>query len=400
MSAPALEAVVRLTGEGLVVVDPQGRVVAASDAAAAALGYANAAELKDVPCDELATIFAPEGEVGERVLSFRDRERGWDRWVLIKSRPPLDQYPRGARLYLVQDVTGCRRREQAVRFLDEATTRLARSLSPGRALEHAAVVAVPYLADECVVAQRMRDGTFSAVAWHLPGGQAAKRAQLVVSSVAPLLAHVESEGRALLLGPMHTEPEAADNGSTLVVPVREGQSVTALMILAMASVTGRRHHPADRGVAEQLGVRVGCALTDARLRGSEQRRLRAADERESFLAQLGAELRTQLPALLSACDRLENTLPEGERRVLRIVREHARRLNSTMNRLLPAGPPPPEPESPPVPPVRSGLRAQSWRGDRDLGLPSPKRALAAPSAVRRIAGFQFTTVASGSQGAP
>ena len=336
------------TGNAFMLVGPDGRVLGASDTAAAALGFETGAALTDLEPRALAARFTPETAEGhderlpaarwladgrdERVLRFRDPLDGWDRWALLKMMPgPLGDTPKG-RLCVVQDITPFRRREQAARLLDEATLRLTRALTPERVFEHAAVTAVPVLADETVVVDLGPDGLLLPAAWYLPGPSSATRAQALVRGLAPLLADVVRGGRVLLLKPVRGERE--ERRSMLLAPVRHARETLALVILAMAADTGRAHHPSDRRLAEQLGERIGRALADARLQASERRRLQAAEEREAMLADLGSELRTQLPALLSACDRLEDRLPESERRVLRTIREQSRRLNATVDRLF------------------------------------------------------------------
>ena len=327
-----------------------GRVVDATDAAAYALGFEDKQALKQIAPERLASHFTPESPGGrdqraagsgwldtrqaERILRFRDPEGGWDRWALLSALPPPPGQTLAGRLYLVQDISGFRRREQAARLLDEATQRLTRSLAPERVFDHAALAAVPVLADESVVLDRGPGGSFVPAAWYLLGGATEERAQLLVAAVAPLLADVEAAGRPLLLRPVVSDGDTSERRSILVVPVRQGPDTIALLILAMAPDTGRSHHPADHRLAEQLGERVARALADARLQQSERRRLVAAEDRAASLSSLGFELRAQLPRLLSACERLEATLPESERRVLASIRDQSRRLQATMDRLF------------------------------------------------------------------
>jgi hypothetical protein len=344
----------RRTTNPVLLVSPDGRVLGASDAAAAALGCSSGAALVAIPARELASRFTPEsadgrdtvaagrwmpGDRQETILRFRDPAGGWDRWALIRALPPTLGEPRAGRLHVVQDITGFRRREQAARLLDEATLRLTRALTAARVMEHAAVAAVPVLGDESVVVERGADGNFVPRAWCLPGAPDGAQAQALVEAMAPLLQHAEGAGRTLLLRTALPGDADGDRRSVVVAPARDGGETLALLILAMASDTGRRHHPSDRLLAEQLGQRVGRALSDARLQQAERQRLLAAAEREAVLAHLGSELQTQLPTLLRACDRLERTLPESERRVLRTIREQSNRLNATMDRMFRDGAP-------------------------------------------------------------
>jgi hypothetical protein len=351
VSGSSSEILLRRSASAFLLVGTDGRIVNATDAAANALGFEDKRALTQITPEELATRFTPESADGrnervaggwldprqaERMVRFRDPEGGWDRWAQLSALPSPPGHTLSGQLYLVQDVSGFRRREQAARLLDEATVRLTRSLAPERVFEHAAVAAVPVLADECVVLDRGAGGSFIPVAWYLLGSSSEERAQSLVAAIAPLITDVEIAGRPLLLRPVVSDGERDERRSILVVPVRHGPETVALLVLAMAPDTGRCHHPGDHRLAEQLGERVARALADARLQQSERRRLLSAEERAAFLSSLGFELRAQLPRLLSACERLESTLPESERRVLGSIREQSRRLHATMDRLFAA----------------------------------------------------------------
>ena len=352
VSSSSSEILLRRSASAFVLVGFDGCVVDATDAAAYSLGFEDKQALKQAAPDRLASHFTPESPGGreqrsagsgwldlrqaERLLRFRDPEGGWDRWALLSALPPPPGHNLAGRLYLVQDISGFRRREQAARLLDEATQRLTRSLAPERVFDHAALAAVPVLADESVVLDRGPGGSFVPVAWYLLGSSSEDRAQLLVAAVAPLLADVETAGRPLLLRPVVADGDASERRSILVVPIRHGAETAAMLILAMAPDTGRSHHPGDHRLAEQLGERVARALADARLQQSERRRLTSAEEHAAVLSGLGFELRAQLPRLLSACERLESSLPESERRVLAGIREQSRRMQATMDRVFAA----------------------------------------------------------------
>jgi PAS domain-containing protein len=352
VSSSTSEILSRRSASAFLLVAGDGRIVDATDAAACALGFEDKRALTQVAAEQLATRFMPESADGrdahpagggwldqrpvERILRFRDPEGGWDRWVLLSALPAPRGQALSGRLYLVQDISEFRRREQAARLLEEATVRLGRSLAPERVFEHAAIAAVPFLADECVVLDREPGGHFIPAAWYLLGTSNEQQAQLLVDAVAPLLADLETAGRPLLLRPVASDGQGSERRSILVVPVRQGSETLALLILAMACDTGRCHHPGDHRLAEQLAERVARALADVRLQQSERRRLLAAEERAAFFSSMGFELQAQLPRLLSACDRLESSLSEDERRALVTIREQSRRLHATMDRLFAA----------------------------------------------------------------
>jgi PAS domain S-box-containing protein len=172
-------------GDGVTVQDPSGRLVYANATAAQALGFASAAEFLAAPVGEVLGQFALFDEDGQPfpaenlpgrralqgkpesavTLRFHVRETGEERWAVIRSSPVTDAA--GNVLYAVnvwQDVTGQRRAEAAQRFLAEAGEALASSLDVEATLANIARLAVPRLADWCVVHLVQPDGSVSQLA--------------------------------------------------------------------------------------------------------------------------------------------------------------------------------------------------------------------------------------------
>jgi PAS domain S-box-containing protein len=172
-------------GDGVTVQDPSGRLVYANAPAARALGFANAAELLAAPVAEIVGRFALFDEDGQPfpveslpgrralqgesesavTLSVRNQETGEERWSIVRSSPVTDTA--GNVLYAVnvwQDATGQKRAEAAQRFLAEAGEALASSLDVEATLANIARLAVPRLADWCVVHLVQEDGSISQLA--------------------------------------------------------------------------------------------------------------------------------------------------------------------------------------------------------------------------------------------
>jgi PAS domain S-box-containing protein len=172
-------------GDGVTVQDPSGRLIYANAAAAQALGFASAAELLAAPVteilgrftlyDEDGQPFAVENLPGRRALQgepesaitlrFRVQETGEERWSIVRSSPVTDAA--GNVLYAVnvwQDATPQKRAEAAQRFLAEAGEALATSLDVEATLAIIARLAVPRLADWCVVHLVQEDGSVSQLA--------------------------------------------------------------------------------------------------------------------------------------------------------------------------------------------------------------------------------------------
>jgi PAS domain S-box-containing protein len=171
-------------GDGVTVQDPSGRLVYANAAAARALGFASAAELLAAPVTEILgqfTLLDEEGRPfpvenlpGRRALQgesesavtlrFRIQETGEERWSIVRSSPVTVA---GNVVYAVnvwQDVTAQKRAEAAQRFLAEAGEALATSLDVEATLANIARLAVPRLADWCVVHLVREDGSVSQLA--------------------------------------------------------------------------------------------------------------------------------------------------------------------------------------------------------------------------------------------
>jgi PAS domain S-box-containing protein len=109
---------------------------------------------------------ALQGESESAVtLSVRNQETGEERWSIVRSSPVTDTA--GNVLYAVnvwQDATGQKRAEAAQRFLAEAGEALASSLDVEATLANIARLAVPRLADWCVVHLVQEDESISQLA--------------------------------------------------------------------------------------------------------------------------------------------------------------------------------------------------------------------------------------------
>jgi hypothetical protein len=336
---PRLQALLDLTSDGILLRDRQGRVVFASAGAAQALGTGSVQALQNLGPDELAqlyTVESPDGRAqplpafpGTRlfrgghepdlVLRFSERDArggpgGADRWVVVRTRPFAEENGRLITvLSLLRDITAERRREGQLRFLDEAQGRLARALSSTRVLEHAAVMAVPRLGDECVLALPDGQGSFAPAAWYMPGAAGEPRASTLVRGLAPLYPQVVTGGRALLVGASPGGAGAAPAGSVVLAPVKQANEVLALMVLPMLPETGRCHRPGDLALVEQLADRVGLALRNVGLLEAAENRLQEAQAAEARVRALALEwenwttsfvgdMSTELPVLQSAAE--------------------------------------------------------------------------------------------------
>ena len=206
--------------------------------------------------------------------------------------------------------------ETRLRFLAQATDLLAGSLDYEETLERVAELAVPALADWCVVDEVRDDGELARVAvvaadarkqellellqerypptWDSPQPAAhavRTRGAVLFAELTPevIAANAVDEGHAALLREL--EPRAA-----IAVPLVAHDEVIGAMSFAAAE-SGRRYGEEDVRLAEQLARRVALALDRARLYRSEQRarlEAEAAGERLRFLAETTAILGSSL----------------------------------------------------------------------------------------------------------
>ncbi|HEY8369247.1 MAG TPA: PAS domain-containing protein, partial [Thermodesulfobacteriota bacterium] len=211
------------------------------------------------------------------------------------------------------DITERTRTEAALRLLDRTSAALGSSLDYETTLALIARLAVPDLADWCVIDLAEPDGRFRAVAMtHREAEKATRLKELADHPPAPEgaypAAHVIRTGRPELLpvvpdGWIGTVSgcvehrrilEAVGVRSFLCVPlVARGRALGALSLVI--SESERRYTEADLPVAEELGRRAALAVDNARLYREAQEAVRA---RDAFLARASHELRTPLTSAL------------------------------------------------------------------------------------------------------
>jgi PAS domain S-box-containing protein len=230
--------------------------------------------------------------------------------------------------------------QQRFAFLAEVGSLLAASLDEATTLDRVARLAVPQLADACLI--------------DLVG--AAGRIERVA------VAHVDPEQEPLLrqlqpgAGPERSLPEPAarvlESGHPLIIPdvsekllgaapedaervqliralgirsylgaplVARGHTLGAISFLTAGS--GRRYGAADLALAEELAARAAIAIDNARLYAEVQKAGQAKDE---FLAMLAHELRNPLAAIANASyvlDRIPPDDPQAERLRATIARQ-------------------------------------------------------------------------------
>ena len=236
---------------------------------------------------------------------------------------------------------------KAAEFLAEASHVLGTSFDYETTLAQLARLAVPELADYCVVDLLEADDVFLQVGVaHVDATKETLLREVVPPGGARHhpLAPIFRGGRSLLV-PRVTEDlvdqmfgtdelrslaEQLDPRSAMVVPLQlSGRLIGGLSLVC--SESDRCYGPADLELAEELAGRAALAVDNARLFLQARQATRARDE---MLAVVAHDLRNPLNTISMAADMLVETAPAPQRRQADIVRRSAERMNRLIQDLL------------------------------------------------------------------
>ena len=252
---------------------------------------------------------------------------------------------------VLRDATERKQLERNQRLLAEAGVVLSSSLDYEATLRSVVQLAVPVLADYCIVdvvegarddIKRIRrvvsthddprnDTALRAIAAHAPTWDTPSRVVDVLRSGKPFVAAEASGdsdvGAALPLA------RALDVRAVTIVPLVARERVIGAMSLLSSEAT-RRHDESEVATAQELAVRAALALENASLYHLAQRANRARDE---VLGVVSHDLRNPL-SVISMCTRvlIENP-PQGEkerREVLATIDESAQWMQHMIRDLL------------------------------------------------------------------
>lgn len=236
--------------------------------------------------DDVPSVRLLRGEPVAPLLMHTIRSRtGASRWQLLKSAPLTDADGRVvAAVTVIEDLTAVKSAEVRMRILSEAGRIFASSLDLGQTLENVAQVAVPELADWCVVdligADLQREETATAHRDVARRHVVQQMRELEPDQIDPdsTIGRVFLTGEPVLFfavpdehlfrvdaGAEHLEIlRALGTRSALAVPMRVGAKTVGVMTCC-TSESQRRLTEADLDLAAELANRAAMAVDNSRL---------------------------------------------------------------------------------------------------------------------------------------
>jgi PAS domain S-box-containing protein len=300
-----LEAILRGVADGITAQAPDGSIVFANEAAVRAFGYASARELMAAPLDEVMSRFEVLDEEGrpfplerlpgrralageeeaEEVLRFRVLGTGEERWSLVKASPIRNSDGQVAMaINVLEDVTEHKRAEREQQFLSESSRILGASLDPDETLQRVATLAVPEIADWCVLDARDENGQIHRVALAHSDPANVKKAEELQQEYPPDPRSPRGVPEVIRTGQPELYPEIPDEmltqaavddrhlqllrefgfRSAMILPmIARGRTLGALTFVSGRS--GRRFDEQDLALGMEVARRCAVALDNARL---------------------------------------------------------------------------------------------------------------------------------------
>jgi PAS domain S-box-containing protein len=320
--------------EAIVVCDPKGRIIRASDTTHQLLGenpllrtFPEMFPMRLVKPNGHSTTMellgaALRGEVISGVEVVLDRMSGEATNLLMSAGPLTDA---GAEVLgcvvSLTDITAQKRAEAAIAFLAEVTAELGASLEYATTLQKLTGLVVPVLADWCAIYTHETDGALPELAavTHVKASKAVliheEARHFARRDASSGYAHVLATGQATMV-PRVTEADlralAQDDAhyrlllairprSVIIVPLVVQRRVFGAMVFGR-SETDEVYDHADLALREELARHASIAIDNAKLYEIAQReraRVEHANQaKDVFLATVSHELRTPLNAML------------------------------------------------------------------------------------------------------
>jgi PAS domain S-box-containing protein len=315
-SREQLETIMRTVDEGIIVQSSDGRLVYANDAAARVIGFESTADLiasdrsetlarfemldedgSPLPVDELPGRLALRGRPSERLVRYRIRATGDERWSVVRANPVYgDDGQIALAVSVIHDVTDARAAEERVRFLARGSELLNETLVYEHTIGALADVAVPMFAGHVTV-DLWEDGSLRCVgARHVdpaktelmlrlreqyPPTVEAHPVQRALRTGEPqFVADVQAEAHAMAHNEEHAEAiQELGNTSGIVVPlIARGRTFGAITFGTVPPQPA--FSQSDFELAIELGRRTSAALDNALLYGQVEARAHAVEALE------------------------------------------------------------------------------------------------------------------------
>ncbi len=302
-----LEAIVQSSSDGITVQDAGGVLVFANDAAAQLTGFDTAEELLATPPTAILERFellaedgatplawdelpgrraAATGREVERLICYRIAATGDRRWSLVRATPIMRADGSIERVInLFHEITESRLAEERLRFLGDASRALASSLDVEATLGEVARLAVPVLADYCLIDVLDAEGRLGRVIIRHADEQGRRVLEELRDRFPPTFNERHPASRAIATGEpvlfetvtddvlvdASLEPEhfalyrQLEPTSYLVVPLVARGRVLGAVSLGMSALSGRHYALDDIGLARELADRAAVALDNALL---------------------------------------------------------------------------------------------------------------------------------------
>jgi PAS domain S-box-containing protein len=338
-----LRAIYESALDAFLIADDEGRYLSANPAACALLGAAEA----DIRGRRVSDFMAPGFDFSQAWRAFLEEGSGRGDLTLVRADGSsrtvefnaIANVLPGRHLSILRDVTDRKRAEDALELLAETGQLFSESLDYLATLQNVARLAVPLLADWCMLDLLSEEGVLERVITvhadpaKQPLVEDLKRFPPRVDTALSTAAILRS-GQPLLIAELTAEQlEGASRSAEHLRAIQalEPRSVLAVPLVARGRALGvwrfLRSHPgqpyseADLRLAESLARRAALAIDNARL----YRQAEAANQaKDRFLAMLSHELRTPLTPVLALVSKLEAGASPGNElhRGLALIRKN------------------------------------------------------------------------------
>jgi len=332
LSRDQLEIILQGVADGITVQGIDGSLVYANNAAARSMGYPNAEDLIKTPVTEITNKFdmldeegkpfplnrlpgrvaLTEGNASSATIRFRYPDTGIERWSIVKATPVYN--PAGKvehAINIIQDITELKQTELGQRLLAEVGTLLDTSLDYDSTLAGVAHLAVPILADWCLVDLKENESSIRRIAVAHSNPEKMALAQEFQERYPPDWDAPTGVAAVLRTGKPEFYPVITDDmlvaaaydeehlhalrqlgfKSVIVVPLAaQGRILGAITLIW--SDSGRCYTQADVDLSMELARRAALAIDYARL-------FRKAQELNTELENRVARRTSQLQALVN-----------------------------------------------------------------------------------------------------